>query len=988
MKILKPVFGILLWSCWSLMLVAQTGNFRQLSIQEGLVQSQVRGFVQDQRDFMWIATWGGLTIYDGTEYEYITKENGLKDNAVQSLFKQSDGTIWIGSLNHIAYYDGKTVNAFAVSLDTFGINNGLDYRFFEYKKQLYLIKSGCLFRKDKDAFVPLIARKDLHLVNGYFIDGDQLYLLLVDKGIMLYEPEQRKLSAVHDPVPGMLFLYVYDKDKDKGVYKVHTNQGLYDFNIRERRFERDAVLSRLSHGKMLYSYYRDKKRNEWLSTSDGGVYHIRQDGEVLYYNAASGFSSMEVFNIREDNQDNVWLSTNGDGIFRYNYGPFFFYEKNKFFNGELITDVRYLSGQKKLYIATHKGTLYETAVGTVLDFKIRHHFPGILNLDEDRDGTLLILTPASGVYALEKGRVQRRILGIKESGSLWAYAVFEDLEAILLTNKLMIKRNGAWEKSAFLPVQGGTVLRFVDREHIAIGTQDGVALVNITSHRLTRTIARESSIYDIIVHDKLLYIATDDRGLLIYGLEDGAMKVLDKTRGLSCNFVYNMMLEGDELWLGTGCGIDKLHIKDAGQYRILNYSTIYGWGAIEANGGAIEKAGSQVFMGANYGLYHINTEEEYLSDFTPKIILKDILVFSQHRDLSGYSDEHLYNGLLPLNPVFPAGFTHLTFNVKSVMLGVDKIRYRYELEGGSDGNVYETEQSQIVFTNLSPGKYRLKVWSTNSYGQWGETYYYYDFEIQTPFYQSWYFRVAVLFFGLSLYFLVLYYLNRLKNRRKEREERLKLAEQDRVKQRTAEDFHDEIGNKLTKINLLSSMARSKAGDAGDIQDILGQLQYQTQSLYKGAKDIIWSLQPQSNYLHEIVDRMVYNAEEMVQLSGIALKVERIFCDDMDMDRYNAIKTEDEVSRNMILIFKEIFNNITKYSRASAVTFNIRISDQQLICRVTDNGVGFDMLQDNKLGNGLNNIRRRAGRIHAHLQILSAPGKGTEIIFLMELNPGR
>lgn len=957
---------------------SQTNHFKQINIEQGLIQSQAYTFIQDQRDFMWIATLGGITIYDGTSFQYLTKENGLSENTITTLFKDSKETIWIATEHHIANFDGKQINAVPIVNDTFKNNGSLNTFFLEFNHELYLIKDGCLFYLQNGKFNLIIAAGGLHLINGYTVYNKQLHLLYIDQGLVRYSPTQKTQKAT-DHVPDILSINLFQADQSAGKYIITTNQGIFNFNFNSQRLVKDTFLSQVLGNDILLKYYKDSKGSIWLSTNRGGVFQIDKQKAVKYFDASSGFTNLEVNDIKEDNQNNIWLSTNGDGIFRYSYSPISFYNKNKYFNGELITGVKYIHKTQQLYIATHKGNLYETPLGELYNFTPKKHFRGITKLDQDKEGNLMIVTTSEGVYVLENNAFKRKLLGIKGSGYISAYTSFNHAEALLLNNYLYVKRGNDWTntQTSF----NAQRLKYINDSTLCIGTSNGLYFYNIIQNKTLKTIAQNCYIYDIILHQNKLFIATDDNGLLIHNLSSNITDTISREQGLSCNFIYNMILAQNNLWLGTGCGIDKVSLTK-GASEVQNYSAMYGLAAVEANAGAIASVEDKIFVGTNNGLYAIDIKTNHQKQFNPKIILKNILVFSKQKDLTPYSDTFLYNSSIPFNPIFPTHFTHLSFDIKAVLLGVENKKYKYQLLGSNDNHIYETNQSPIVFSNLSSGKYQLKVWSTNSNGQWDGTPFLYDFEIQTPFYKTWYFIVAALLFLLSFYFLTLYYLNLQKARRIEREMLLKQEEQDRVKQRTAEDFHDEIGNKLTKINLLTSMAKAQKNNVTALEATLNQLQEQTQSLYQGAKDIIWSLQPQSQYLHEVVERIIINAQELMQLSQIELEVSKNFETDRDYDRYKAIKMDHEVNRNMMLIFKEIFNNISKYSQADKVVFRIGISAHFLKCTIEDNGIGFDLKQNSNTGNGLKNMQRRAARIHAHFSIQSERQKGTSISFVI------
>jgi len=85
----------------------------------------------------------------------------------------------------------------------------------------------------------------------------------------------------------------------------------------------------------------------------------------------------------------------------------------------------------------------------------------------------------------------------------------------------------------------------------------------------------------------------------------------------------------------------------------------------------------------------------------------------------------------------------------------------------------------------------------------------------------------------------------------------------------------------------------------------------------------------------------------------------------------------EVRRNIFPVFKEILHNITRHARATRVQILLRSAADRLELTVTDNGVGFVVDQAHS-GNGLKNLRRRAGELRGTVQIQSKPGAGTTI----------
>ena len=94
----------------------------------------------------------------------------------------------------------------------------------------------------------------------------------------------------------------------------------------------------------------------------------------------------------------------------------------------------------------------------------------------------------------------------------------------------------------------------------------------------------------------------------------------------------------------------------------------------------------------------------------------------------------------------------------------------------------------------------------------------------------------------------------------------------------------------------------------------------------------------------------------------------------------------DVSRNLIMIFKEALNNSLKYSGARLVKLEAFLKEDNVLQMVlSDNGKGFD-INNFKKGHGIDNMRVRAKRIHGIIYIDSAPEKGTIINLNFRLPP--
>jgi signal transduction histidine kinase len=201
----------------------------------------------------------------------------------------------------------------------------------------------------------------------------------------------------------------------------------------------------------------------------------------------------------------------------------------------------------------------------------------------------------------------------------------------------------------------------------------------------------------------------------------------------------------------------------------------------------------------------------------------------------------------------------------------------------------------------------------------------------------------------------------------------------RIRQQTAEDFHDELGNKLTRITVLSEILDTKM-DRGQVDQkkLLEQIKQNASSLYNGTKDILWALDPQSDNLYEILNHIKDFGNELFLDTPVEFEFNGID------ESLNEIKLPMEYSRNIPMIFKELLNNILKHAHATHVALTLdAITRDDIQLTLCDNGCGFVQNATHK-GQGISNMMMRTKRIGGDINISSEKGTGTVVKLKIKL----
>ena len=209
-------------------------------------------------------------------------------------------------------------------------------------------------------------------------------------------------------------------------------------------------------------------------------------------------------------------------------------------------------------------------------------------------------------------------------------------------------------------------------------------------------------------------------------------------------------------------------------------------------------------------------------------------------------------------------------------------------------------------------------------------------------------------------------------------ERIRVKEQEALRKEIARDFHDEMGNQLTRIiNYVSLLKLNGSnGKNGNQTDLYTKVEDSAKYLYTGTRDFIWSIDPGNDELSKLFLHIRDFGEKLFEEKNISFRA------------YNEVKEKCKIpygfSREANLIFKEAMTNSFKYSGAKNVSLSLVRVEDAFEMSFEDDGIGF-YTGDIEKSNGLKNIRERADRIKALLRIQSTRNKGTKIALNFQLN---
>ncbi len=193
-------------------------------------------------------------------------------------------------------------------------------------------------------------------------------------------------------------------------------------------------------------------------------------------------------------------------------------------------------------------------------------------------------------------------------------------------------------------------------------------------------------------------------------------------------------------------------------------------------------------------------------------------------------------------------------------------------------------------------------------------------------------------------------------------------EMERLRLRIASDLHDELGSQLSSIAIAAQLALRRVEDGEATRQRIEEIERIAWETNESMHDIVWLLEPGNLSLQELVLRMRESAAKLLRDTRYAFH-----CHESVPSRSLSI----DFTRNMLLLFKEILQNIVKHAQAKTVTIEITIQRDEFQFEVHDDGLGFDLIQTPR-GNGLDSMHHRADQMRGNFIIDSSPANGTTV----------
>src|ERR1035437_7522834 len=669
----------------------------------------------------------------GKEMIWLDSPKGLRSLNVNRLLKDDLGRLWVGTDLEIAVWDG---NAFVDMTPTNG-EPSLAVRDF------VVGHDGALWVRTDDRLRKCINRRwvrEAEPWNGQFSPS--------------IRPPQ--LSG----------------DSSGGAWVIHYGQGLWHIDS-EGHVSRIGEQQGLPNG-YIESWCEDREGNFWVGLRDRGLACIRPRIFHTVWPAAEGWDNKTMRSICEDADGAMWFGVAGPTGSRWFNNEFTGFtpppERNAGTETAVLPD-----GPGRLWVGTVRNGLWLLENGLFTrPFPLDDIGTVVRCLCRDHTGALWIGNEF-GLFRWDKGRLTSFPPTNGYSAACCVLAIAED------------QAGDIW-----FGTQAGELRRWHLGKFESVYPSDSAAGARKTADTtLQGKLMREWFWALHFDDDGVLWIGTLGGGFLRF--KDGHFARFTTRDGLPNEHV-SQILEDDrgQLWLGTRAGISRVKKSELPNFakggkepiNFITYGRSDGLPTIECSGGiqpaCLKSRDGRLWFSTAKGPVWVNPTTLNLNHPPPPVQIEEVLVDGVR--ITDDTGLRLRSGapmralrIPPGRHFFEFRFTALSF------ISPDKIKFQWRLQGLDSDWVDGGNQRTVSYSFLQAGNYRFEVRACNNDGVWNQTDTSVALAVLPYFWKTWWFKVGVMSFGLSIILGGVVSVQRRQYRR-----RMQVLERKRAEEHTSE----------------------------------------------------------------------------------------------------------------------------------------------------------------------------------------------------------
>ncbi|HTA81651.1 MAG TPA: histidine kinase [Bacteroidia bacterium] len=731
--------------------LGQSPGYRNYTVKDGLPSSEVYNCMQDSKGFMWFSTDRGVCRFDGYEFKTFTTSNGLADNTIFECKEDYKGRIWFRSLSgRLSYFYNDSIyrlpindsltklikTAFTVSFDI-DTSDNIFIGLYGFTKGIIRIN----VKKNIISIIPL--------------PFGLPYVLIIPGNKTITGYTIRSGSPASDTSPVNKFLHLYSVMKGdsaireirKWVRPVSESLLIHDqsimlpdgriaLSLHSAFIVLDSTLSTFAFYKNLPSSIininEDQDHKIWVSTQSCPEYF--SNNNFINKHLPSFIRNNHITSIVNDKEGGTWFTSLYGGVYYTGSLNFKTYSTDNGLPGNKITAIT-VGDDGAIWIASEHSNNFSVIHNDSLTYRKLPDIEGLSISNFFFTGNDIWITnnSATGLFVFKNDKQFTQIASfsggiytlIRDSlNSFWASAYSSVFQLKRENNKILVIQSKNTETKIF------SICKMPDSS-LYIGTIKGLfSYKNGTLINLGKTYSvLRNWVYDIKLSNNNVWIATKDTGIVL--MHKNLIYHITTQNGLLSNFCQCVCVDyKNDVWVGTNKGISHIILNHLNSKKLID--TIINLASpnlIEVN--KIVSKNDTIYAATNNGLTVFNLNKVSYNKIAPPIYITGLKINNKKWKITSALNLHYDENY------FFISFVGITYK------DAGNTQYRYKMEGIDTGWLY-TKNRDVQYPKLAPGNYTFIVSAMNNDGIWNEKAASLQIKISPPFWATWWFRSLII----------------------------------------------------------------------------------------------------------------------------------------------------------------------------------------------------------------------------------------------------
>ena len=317
----------------------------------------------------------------------------------------------------------------------------------------------------------------------------------------------------------------------------------------------------------------------------------------------------------------------------------------------------------------------------------------------------------------------------------------------------------------------------------------------------------------------------------------------------------------------------------------------------------------------------------------------------------------------------PEGFDSLVRLRKNLTATLQPPLVRYSVSEDNHSWIHLGVADSFRITQTSKQRFPLRIQTKLPGGAWGTvrtTWVEVDRSSSIP--APW--RLGILSLFLVLGGLVVWQTYRSsRHRRRVHIRALEGIQSDRV--RIARNLHDDLGNRLSEIQLLTEQLTFSQGSPRRADPTIDRIHARSVEATEALDNLVWLLRDVSEPSIDLGRHIERLARNYLNVCSVGLEFQILAGQDVEIGGW--------VRQLLIAATQELTRNAVRHGRATQVGIELRVSVDWVCYQVEDNGGGFSVKSALASGRGLSGLVSRVGDVGGSVSMVSQPGHSVIII---------